>query len=410
MAAMRDSSEPAVPTADRLPRNVKVLGWTSFLNDMASEMIFPLLPVFFLKELHGSRAMLGFLDGLAESIASLLKLYSGGWSDRIGGRKRLILLGYTLAAFARPLLAVVTMPWQVLAIRVGDRIGKGIRTSPRDAIIADSTPPAQRGWAFGFHRGMDHAGAATAPLLAMLFLYCFPGQLRWLFAITLVPGIVVLVCLKLGLQEVSPSAARSAPLQLSLRPFDRNFRLYLATLLVFTLGNASELFLLVRAGELGVPQLWLPALWFVFHVTKSGGAMLFGRGADRWGAKRSILVGWLVFSLAYCGFAFAEVAWQIWGLFLLLALFAALTEPAERKLVSELAGPEHKGLAFGWFHFTLGVGTLPASTLFGWLYDSFGALTAFGWGATLALTAAGMMLLVRVEPHANAGTEASDRT
>lgn len=383
-------------TPQPLPRNVKVLGWTSFLNDMASEMIFPLLPDFFLHQLGGSKALLGFLDGLAESVASVLKLYSGSWSDWVGGRKRLILIGYSLAAVARPLLAIVTAPWQVLLVRVGDRIGKGIRTSPRDAIIADSTPAEQRGWAYGFHRGMDHAGAATAPLLAMLFLWFFPDQLRWLFAITLLPGILVLTCLKFGLREVRATTPSSGRPQLSLKPFDRNFRFYLLTLLVFTLGNSSDLFLLVRAGELGIPQLWLPALWFVFHVAKSAGVMVFGRGADRWGAKRSILVGWLVFALSYLGFAFATRAWHIWTLFLVYALFAALTEPAERKIVADLAGPEHKGLAFGWFHFTLGVGTLPASALFGWFYDNFGALAAFGWGASLALLATGMMLLVKL--------------
>jgi MFS family permease len=378
-----------------LPRNVKILGWTSFLNDVASEMIYPLLPDFFLHEIKGTKTLLGVLDGLAESVASVLKLYSGGWSDWAGGRKRLILFGYSLAAIARPLLAIATVPWQVLAMRIGDRIGKGIRTSPRDAMIADSTLPEQRGWAFGFHRGMDHAGAALGPLLAMLFLWLCPGQFRWLFAITLVPGVLVLACLKFGLKEVPVATSATARPQLSLKPFDGNFRLYLLTLLIFAVGNSSDMFLLVRAGELGVPVLWTPALWFVFHMAKSGGTMLFGRGADRWGAKRSIVLGWLVYAFVYLGFGFASQAWHAWVLFLGYALFYALTEPAEKKLVSEIVGAEHRGLGFGWFHFIMGIGTLPASVLFGWLYDSAGTLAAFGWGAALAMVSAVMLLFVK---------------
>jgi MFS family permease len=358
-------------------------------------MIFPLLPDFFLKTLGGTKSMLGVLDGLAESVASLLQLFAGGWTDRFGGRKRIILFGYTLAAFARPLLSIATAPWQAVVMRVGDRIGKGMRTSPRDAVIADSTEPAQRGWAYGFHRGMDHAGAATAPILATLFLWFFPEQYRWLFALTIVPGLLVLVCLQVGLKEVAVERRDDVPFRLSLKAFDANFRWYLLTLFVFTLGCSSDMFLLVRAGELGVPLLLKPTLWFVFHLLKSGGVMFFGRLADKIGPKRSIFLGWFVYALVYLGFGMATEAWHAWALFVAYALFYALTEPAERKLVAEIIGAENRGLGFGWFHFTLGMGTLPASVIFGVLYDTYGATVAFGWGATLAMIAAVMLTAVR---------------
>jgi MFS family permease len=386
-----------VPVPPRLPRTVRVLGGVSLLNDVASEMAYPLLPAFLVGVLKASRTELGLIDGVAETASSLLKLLAGGWSDRLRRRKGLLLVGYGLPALARPLAGVVRVPWQLFLIRLADRTGKGVRTSPRDALIADAAPPALHGRAFGFHRAMDHLGAALGPLLAALLLAARPGDLRTLFLCTLLPGLAVVVLLALGLRETPAAPRPREPLRWALPPAGP-FRLYLLALVVFTLGNSSDLFLLLRSGELGVPLTLLPLLWCVFHVVKSAGNLVAGRAADRVGPRPLILAGWLVYAAVYLAFGLADAAWQAWGLFLLYAVYYALTEAAEKKLVAQLAGPAGRGLAFGWYHLAVGIGTLPASILFGWLYDSFGrwgAAAAFGTGAGLGLAAAGLLACVR---------------
>jgi MFS family permease len=389
---------PAAPSRRPLPRNVKVLGLASLLNDVASEMIYPLLPGFLLTVLLGNRFYLGVIEGVADSVASLLKLWSGGRSDQAGRRKGFVLFGYALPAVTRPLIGVVVAPWQLFALRVGDRVGKGVRTSPRDALIADSTDPAIRGRAFGFHRGMDHLGAAIGPLLAAGFLWLWPGALRTLFLLTVVPGLSVVVLLVFGLRETPSSAPPTERLRLTLRPFDRGLRLYLLALVVFTLGNSSDAFLLVRAGELGVPTVLLPVLWCAFHVVKSGGNLLLGRAVDRLGARPFLFLGWFVYAGVYLAFALATTAWHAWACFLVYALFYGLTEPAEKTLVANLAGGERKGLAYGWYNFAIGIATLPSSLIFGALYQASGAPAAFGWGAALALLAATLLVGVREQP------------
>ena len=272
---------------------------------------------------------------MAESTASLLKLWSGGRSDRAGRRKGFVVFGYALATIARPLIGLATVPWHLFAARVGDRIGKGMRTSPRDALIADSTEPGNRGRAFGFHRAMDHLGAAIGPLLASAFLLAWPGQLRALFLLTLVPGLVVVAVLVLGLREAPAASPPKETLRLTLAPFGRDFRLLLLALVVFTLGNASDAFLLVRAGELGVPTALLPILWCVFHVAKSGGSLIAGRAVDRLGPRPLILGGWGVYAVIYLAFALATEAWHVWavvpGLLAVLRPDRAGGEGADRR-------------------------------------------------------------------------------
>jgi MFS family permease len=393
---MESTSDPsAAPAAPALPRNVKILGLASLLNDVASEMIFPLLPTFLLSVLLGNRFYLGLIEGAADSASSLLKLWFGGWSDRAGRRKGFVVLGYSLAAISRPLCGVVFAPWQLFAIRIGDRIGKGIRTSPRDALIADSTDSANRGRAFGFHRGMDHLGAAIGPLLAAGFLWLWPGHLRSLFLVTLIPGVLVVGLLIAFLREVPGAEPSRGRVPLTLRPFDRNFRMYLLALVVFTLGNSSDAFLLVRAGELGVPTALLPLLWCAFHVVKSSSNLILGRAVDKFGPPPLIFLGWFVYAGIYLGFGLATTAWETWMLFLGYAVFYGLTEPAEKTLVTNLVGGERKGLAFGWYNFAIGIVTLPSSLIFGALYEFFGAMAAFGWGAALALVAALLLAAVK---------------
>ena len=386
-----------------LHRNVKLLGWASCLNDIASEMIFPLLPQFLMTMLGGNRFYLGVIEGVADSVASLLKLWFGARSDRVGNRRSFVISGYAIAALARPLIGLVTAPWQLFATRIGDRIGKGIRTSPRDAMIADSTDPKSRGRAFGFHRGMDHLGAAIGPVLATAFLWMWPNQLRLMFLLTLFPGLIVVLILFWGLKETPSHADSEANVEadldkrfkFSLRPFGRDFRIFLIALVVFSLGNSSDAFLLVRAGELGVATVHLPLLWFGFHVVKSIGNILFGHLVDKVGTHLPLGVGWLIYAAIYVAFAFATAAWQAWTFFLLYGLYYAVTEPAEKTMIANLVGSDKKGLAFGWYNLAMGIAALPASLLFGWLYQDFGPLVAFGWGASLSILAAGLLLAVR---------------
>ena len=367
-------------------------------HDIASEMVFPLLPSFLLTVLGGNRFYLGIIEGVADSVASLLKLWSGGRSDQAGKRKGFVLFGYSLAAVVRPLIGVVTAPWQLFLVRFADRIGKGVRTSPRDALIADSTHSSMRGRAFGFHRAMDHLGAAIGPLLAAGFLWLWPGELRTLFLFTIVPGLLVVVMLIFLLRETPSTEPPKERPHLTHRPFDRDFRRYLMALIVFTLGNSSDAFLLVRAGELGVPTAALPLLWCAFHIVKSTSNFFFGRAVDHFGSRPFILFGWFVYALVYIAFGLATTAWEAWALFLGYALFYGLTEPAEKALVGNLVGADRKGLAYGWFNFAISIATLPASLIFGALYQWLGPLAAFGFGAGSSMIAAIILSTVTERP------------
>ena len=403
---MTNSAQPIDTSSEKSPRdplarNVKLLGFASLLNDISSEMIFPLLPHFVMTVLGGSRTSLGMIEGAADSLSSLLKLASGHWSDRSRSRRLFILVGYTLTALTRPGLAAMTAAWQVAAARLVDRFGKGVRSAPRDALIADSTAPSERGRAYGFNRAMDHLGATIGPLLATAFLWFWPGELRWLFALTMIPGLCLIALIGFGLKdppkEKLETKEPSNPL-LAMKPFDGRFRLFLVSLVIFTLGNSSDAFLLVRAGELGVTTAWLPILWGSLHIVKGLGNWWVGPLVEKIGSRRLIVVGWSVYSIVYLLFAFANQVWHAWALFLLYGLFYACTESAEKVLVVDLVGQERRGLAFGWFHAAIGIATLPASILFGTLYDKFGGIAAFGTSAGLALMASLVLLAVRPNP------------
>jgi MFS family permease len=402
----------------RLPRNVVLLGWASFLNDVASEMLFPLLPAFLLQVLKGTKEQLGWIDGLAETTSSLLKLWAGSASDRLGRRKAFVVVGYLLAGVARPLIALSTAPWHLLTLRALDRVGKGIRTAPRDALVAQSATPDARGRAFGFQRAMDHLGAALGPLVAFAFLAAFPNQWRWLFALSAIPAMLTFVLLGWGLREPSPAwnaapaSAAVAPMpgpRLALRLPDAHFRRYLAALFVFTMGNSSDSFLLVRAGELGIATAWLPVLWASFHAVKSAGSHIAGPWIDRLAPRPVLAAGWLIYAVAYLAFAWATTPAQVWMLFFLYAVYYALAEPAEKALVAQIAPPHEHGLAYGWFHLAVGLGALPASVLFGILYQRRGALAAFGTSASLACIALAILASLPPSRPASAASQPAAR-
>ena len=395
----------------RLGRNVVALAVVSLLTDVSSEMIYPLLPVFLTVTLGASATMLGVIEGLAESTASVLKLASGWWSDRVKRRKPLIVAGYGLAAVMRPLMAMAQSAPQVLAIRVADRIGKGIRGAPRDALIADSVDKAIRGRAFGFHRAMDHAGAFAGPLIAFVLLSWVGLELRSVFWWAAVPGalsvIVLVACVRekavLG-RSVGPEGpgapdhvlgrADGADTQQAVAPrLPRSFWTYLGIVFVFTLGSSTDAFLLLRANELGVPIALSGLLWAGLHAVKSVLSTSGGALSDRFGRMPVMTAGWIVYALVYFGFAAASTPWHAWALFLGYGVFFALTEGAERALVADLVPADRRGAAFGWFHLTIGLGALPASLLFGVLWDRAGSHTAFVVGASLAM-AASLALIV----------------
>ena len=378
----------------RLSRNVIALGVVSFFTDFSSEMIYPLLPLFLSTVLGGSVSAIGAIEGAAESTAALLKLASGWWSDRVRRRKPLVVGGYALAAFARPLVALAFSPLQVLAIRLTDRVGKGIRTSPRDALIADSVDPAVRGRAFGFHRASDHAGAVVGPLVAFALLQWGGFSLRSLFLAAAIPGLAAVAVLVLAVREVPRApAARSVavhpgetPPRLG-APLPGRFWAVLGAILVFTLGNSTDAFLLLRAAQLGVPAALVPILWAMLHVVKSASSTPGGALSDALGRKPLIVAGWLLYAGVYFAFGRATDPWQAWVLFAVYGVFFGLTEGSEKALVADLVPAARRGTAFGWYNLAVGLAALPGSLLFGALWDWRGPSTAFTFGAVLALAA-----------------------
>jgi MFS family permease len=392
---MPGPTEPRPSLFSRLGRNVLALSAVSLLTDVSSEMTYPLLPVFLATVLGASATSVGVIEGAAESTAALLKLASGWWSDRAPRRKPLVLLGYAIASAIRPLIGLAQSVSQVLAIRVTDRVGKGIRTSPRDALIADSVDPAIRGRAFGFHRASDHAGAVIGPLLAFAILRWSRLDLRTVFLLTAIPGALAVLTLLFGVREVprEKPAREGAAAGLKV-PLGRRFWAYLGVLLLFTLGNSTDAFLLLRAGQLGVAPALVPILWAMLHVVKSASSTPGGALSDRLGRKPLIVAGWLVYAAVYFAFGRASATWQAWALFAVYGLYFGLTEGVEKALVTDLVPPDRRGAAFGWYNLAIGLAALPASLLFGALWDRWGSSTAFDFGALLALAAAVGMVFV----------------
>ncbi|MGH9399504.1 MAG: MFS transporter [Thermoanaerobaculia bacterium] len=380
---------------------VKTLGWVSLLTDVASDMIYPLLPVFLTRTLHAGPAVLGLIEGVAETTASFTKLASGWWSDRARRRKPLVVAGYALAAAVRPLVGLATTWAQVLAIRFTDRVGKGIRTAPRDALIADLVAPEKLGRAFGLQRAMDNAGAVMGPLLSALLLKFVFDSERPVFLLAAVPGLAAVILLVLRVADAprpkhapAPGPAR-ATAAAATTPLPRRFWIAMAVFVLFTLANSSDAFLLLKARDAGVAAWQVPLLWAFFHAVKSIAGVPGGALADRIGRTAAIALGRGVYTISYVGFALAGNAAQIWPLFGFYALFFSLTEGAERALVADLVGSGARGRAFGIFNAATGLATLPASLLFGVVWNSFGAPAAFLMGAGIALASTAVLLVLR---------------
>jgi MFS family permease len=379
----------------RLHRNILALGAVSLLTDFSSEMIYPLLPVFLTTTLGAGPAALGIIEGVAETTASLLKLFSGVWSDRMGRKKPLVLAGYGISAAMRPLVGFATAWGHVLAVRFSDRIGKGVRTSPRDALIATSTPVEDRGRAFGLQRAMDHLGAVVGPLVAFLLLSGAGLSLRTVFFLSAIPGAAAVASLLFFVREPKEPAPPSAGRMLGEGELPPAFRRYLLIVGLFTLGNASDAFLILRAVESGIPVAYVPLLWGAFHVVKSSLSTPAGALSDWWDRRKMVVAGWIVYAVTYAAWGLVRgPAWMV-ALFLVYGLYAAATEGVERALVADFVPAERRGTAFGWFHLVVGISALPASVLFGVLYKWRGAPTAFGVSATLAIAASLLLLALR---------------
>jgi MFS family permease len=389
-----------IPAAFRsLPRTVIALGFVSFFTDLSSEMIYPLLPLFLVDVLGAGAIALGTIEGIAESTSALLKVASGWWTDRMRRRKPLVVGGYTLSGSVRPLIGLAgTWPLVVL-LRFGDRVGKGLRTSPRDALIADATPAHRLGAAFGLHRAMDHAGAVAGPLLAAGLLLIPAMTLRGVFLLAAVPAAVVVAVLIFGVHERSrPVEATAEPLSLRLgwHAMGTPMRRLLLALVVFTLGNSTDAFLLLRLTDAGFVAGWIAVLWSLHHVVKMGANLIGGHLSDRLGRRNLIIAGWMVYAAIYLGFGLTSSTAALVALFLAYGIYFGLTEPVERAWVASLAPEESRGSAFGFYHGAIGVTALPASIIFGIIYAAAGPGAAFGTGAGLALIA--VTLLLRVPP------------
>lgn len=381
----------------RLGRNVIALGAVSFFTDASSEMIYPLLPLFITTTIGASAVSVGAIEGAADSVSALLKLASGWLSDRTRRRKPLVVAGYALASAVRPLVAFAQSAAHVLAIRVTDRVGKGVRGAPRDALIADSVEPALRGRAFGFHRAADHLGAVVGPLVAFALLSWAGFEMRTVFLLAAIPAAIAVVTLVVAVREVSPTAPGAASIDglRAPRRLGGRFFAYLGILLLFTLGNSTDAFLLLRATELGIGAALLPVLWAMHHLVKSVTSTPGGILSDRSGRKPVIVAGWMVYAAVYLAFGHASEAWHVWLLFAIYGVYFGLTEGVERALVADLVPPDRRGAAFGWYNLAIGLGALPASVIFGAMYDRFGALTAFTVGASAALLASlGLWILI----------------
>ena len=377
---------PSAPLRSPLPPTVIALGITSFFTDLGAEMIFPLLPMF-VATLGANPAFIGLVEGLADAGASILKLAMGWAADKFAHKKPWVLFGYGLAAFVRPLVFFATAPWQVLAIRLTDRVGKGLRSTPRDVLLANAVSPEQSGRAFGFHRAMDHAGAVVGPIVASALLAC-GVPLRFVFASALVPGLCAVVAvLTVKERATARVAEKHRGTTTAGREDDaipRSLKQYIAIICLFALGNSTDAFLLLRAHSIGISILSLPFVWSAFHVVKVVVAYFAGSWSDRLPRHRLVVAGWVTYALVYLGFAFANQTWHIWGLFLVYGAHHGLCEPAEKAMVRDLAPGSALGRAFGLYNFSVGIMALPAGLLTGWLWQTWGPVVALGAGAATA--------------------------
>lgn len=359
---------------------------------MSSEMIFPVLPIFLTSVLGANMAVVGLIEGLAESASTILKLFSGWFSDRFGKRKSLIVAGYSFSAFTKPLLALTTHWWQVLAVRIADRVGKGIRTAPRDALIAASVPPNIRGAKFGLHRAMDTAGAVVGTLFAFLILQRYLGDaFKIIFMLSAIPGIIAVSILVFGVKD-TPRKTESRKLSFNFSACDPALKRFLWAIAFFNLANFSYAFFILRADNIGLAIYLIPLVYFVYNIIYAAFSIPVGKLSDRIGRKSILIAGILLFGATSLGFGFAANVITIWGLFALYGLFMAVTDGVSRAYVSDLTVENKRGLALGTYHAIVGITVLPANFIGGILWNSINVQAPFVYAAILSLISALLLI------------------
>ena len=382
-----------------------LLGWVSLATDSATEAIYPLLPFFLTRMLGASAVSLGVVEGAAEAVNSILKIVSGRVADRAPAKRPLVLFGYGISSIARPFIALTSTWLQVFTVRVLDRVGKGIRGAPRDAMLARWATPRTRGKVYGFHRAMDHTGAVVGPVLASLFLFLYPDHYRTLFALTVVPGAIAVALIFFVQEDVRPGGwdgsgrggSRAAPAKNV--PLPRQFTLFMIVLTIFTLGNSTDAFLLLKLTDVAGSARFVPLMWAALHVVKAVVSVVGGAWSDRIGRRAVIVTGWLVYAAVYAGFALSETLPALFAWFLTYGFYFGFAEGTEKALVADLAPAERRGFAFGIYNAVQGLGALAASLVFGLIWRSYGPSAAFGVGAALALAATALLFAIIVPPH-----------
>jgi MFS family permease len=391
--------------ADSLPRPVWLLGWVSLATDAATEAIYPLLPFFLTNVLRAGPVSLGVIEGAAEAANSILKILAGRLADRSRAKRPIVIAGYALSSAVRPLIALAQSWTHVLTIRLVDRVGKGVRSAPRDAMLASWATDGTHGRIYGFHRAMDHAGAVVGPLAATAFLFFYPGAYRTLFALTIIPGAIAVALLFLIKEDDGNVVSRSSrtsdvgrnPNVVRREGADalpRSFKQFMVVLMLFTLGNSTDAFLLLKLTDAAGGVQYVPLMWSALHVVKATVSVVGGAWSDRIGRRMVIAIGWTIYAAIYAGFAVSTSLAALVPLFLAYGLYFGFAEGTEKALVVDLAPASRRGFAFGIYNAVLGVGQFAASVLFGLLWTAFDPATAFATGAALALIATALLFVV----------------
>ena len=381
-------------TPKNIPRNVWILGFVSLFTDTASKIVQSLLPLFLVSVLGVNLITVGTIEGIAESTASILKIFSGAFSDYLGKRKELAIAGYGLSALVIPIFALANSPFWVLIGRFGDRVGKGIRVAPRNAIVADATLPEQRGAAYGLRQSLDTIGAALGPLIAVGLMYVSGQNFRLLFWLATIPGIIAVSLLIFGIRE-SSSIKRNPqnPLQLqSLKNLDRGYWILLVVILIFNLGNSSDAFLLLRSQQVGIDNTFIPLAFMVMNFAYFLSAYPAGVISDRLGRYGLIIAGFLIYALVYLGFAFAQTQAQIWTLFAFYGLYQGVSKGVLLAAIGDRIPVELRGTAFGAIALATGIVLFPANLIAGLLWENINYQAPFIFGSVLAILA--MLLLI----------------
>ncbi len=391
-----------------LSRNIYVAGVVSLLMDISSEMIYPLMPLFLSSVLGASKELIGLIEGVAESTASIVKIFSGWLSDKVGKRKGLTAGGYGFSTLSRPIVALATGWHMALIARFLDRVGKGVRTAPRDAIIAESTEPDRYGAAFGFHRAMDTVGAVIGPATAFFMLRAFSGNFRNVFWVSMIPGALAVITIILFIRETAGKQAgnrqktavsgqagsrSSGPSGLSFRALSGRFKFFVVIAAIFSAGNSSDAFLILRARHAGISPAIIPLLYMMFNTIYSLVSLPAGIAADKFGRKRIILAGFILFSAVYFGFAEYASVRNVWYLFGAYGIFMGMTEGIQKAYIAEVLPSGFKATAFGLYNMMVGLALLPASIIGGWLWDHVSPAATFYYGAIMALISAGLFVV-----------------